>query len=138
VVRIHTRIWNVPSSNLTDVFRVCPESLLVNSGFISLFAYLFYGLHAVVSSWAMEWTMRGSNPARGKRFFHLQHVQTGSGVQSASTSMGTGVYINLMLFVFREIVLHTQVFLRLIAQLVLLLLRISAENHSHLQGATSV
>jgi hypothetical protein len=32
----------------------------------------------------------------------------------------------------------SQVFLQLVAQLVLLLLHVSAENHSHRQGATNV
>ena len=43
---------------------------------------------------------------------------------------------NLVLYIFRAVLLHAQVCLRLTAQLPLSLLHVSAENHSHLQGAT--
>jgi hypothetical protein len=45
---------------------------------------------------------------------------------------------NLVLYIYRAVVLRTQVSLQIIAQLVLLLLHVSAENHSHLQGATNL
>jgi hypothetical protein len=36
------------------------------------------------------WTVRGSNASRGKRFYLLNNVQTGSGTHPASYSMDTG------------------------------------------------
>jgi hypothetical protein len=51
-----------------------------------------------------------------------------SGKQRGYTS------VNLILYIFRAIVLYTQVFLQLIAQVVVLLLHVSAESHNNLQG----
>jgi len=36
------------------------------------------------------WTVRVSNPSRGRRFYLLQTVKTGPGHHSAPYSMGTG------------------------------------------------
>jgi len=39
----------------------------------------------------MKWTIWGSIPSRGKRFFCLKHVPTVSGVHPVYHSVGTGV-----------------------------------------------
>jgi len=43
--------------------------------------------------------------------------------------------LKILLHIFRAIFFYTQVFRQLIAQLVLILLLVSAEDHRHLQGA---
>jgi hypothetical protein len=39
----------------------------------------------------MKWTIWGSIPSRGKRFFFLKHVPTGSGAHAVYHSVATGV-----------------------------------------------
>jgi len=40
----------------------------------------------------MGWTVEGSNPGKGKRFYSSPNAQTGSGAHLASFSMGNGVF----------------------------------------------
>jgi hypothetical protein len=39
----------------------------------------------------MKWTIWGSIPSRGKRFFFLKHILSDSGAHPVYHSMGTGV-----------------------------------------------
>jgi hypothetical protein len=53
--------------------------------------YILMGAGIAQSEWlATGWTVRGSNPSRGARFF--AHVQTGPGAHPASCTMGTGSF----------------------------------------------